>query len=86
MIIYGDLRFCCGFRLFHDATYEITAHVTVHVVGPISCDQIIEHFTWQELSVTKTTVITVGTVFEIRGLLHSDDVWIHFVSHAAFFD
>ena len=86
MIIYRDLIFCCGFRLFHDATYEITTHVTVHGVGPIFGVEIIEGFIWQKLSVTKTTVITVGTVFEIRGLLHSDNVWIHLAAHAAFFD
>jgi hypothetical protein len=86
MSIYGVLGFHCGFRLFHDATYEISAHVTVHGVGPLSCDQIIECFTWQELSIPKTTMITVGTVFEITCPLSVNDVWIHFAAHAAFFD
>lgn len=80
------LGFCVRIGFFHDATYEISTHVTVHGVGPITCDKIVVGFTFKKFPVAKTSMIAVGTLFEIHGLLHSDDVWIHFAAHAAFFD
>jgi hypothetical protein len=82
--IYQVLRFCCGFRFFHDATYEISTHVTVHGVGPIFCDQIIECFTWQKFSVTKTIVIAVGTMMQIHSMLYADHIRIDFGSQTFF--
>ena len=75
--IYGEFLFrCCVW--FHDATDHITAHCTIHHIGPIVCEQI--HVTVIGFDHSKSVfgVVAIGTAGPFVCLLQSDDVRIVF--------